>query len=1036
MKILLIQLSDIHFALGANTLLSKQEKLQNTLTHQTLLADKVFICVTGDSVFSGTSSEYNIAHKFITNLHSNLSQEFNTRKIDIVIIPGNHDCDFSHESNTVREAILKSIYSDSSTIEDSKIIDICTSVQENFFEYNNTTATISSKLEKNNCIWSSKVRLSDKHSIVFNCYNTALMSTLKEKQGSLLFPVDKLNTPKLEEQEASIIVSLLHHPKSWFAANNARAFYQKIEATSDIALTGHEHIHSTSLRDDLDGNNFLYIEGGVLQDSQSASNSSFNTILIDLDNEKINITNYKWDGKTFKEAITKEAIDYKERLGKFKQLYDFSKNHTDWLTDPGANYSHPNKNKLYLTDIFVFPNFREVLKSSSDKDGVSQRLFTSSESIINSLQKGFKILISGSENSGKTTIAKVLIRKILSLDLIPIYIEGHQIKKTDFSKFYTLLKRAFEKQYNDRVSGTFNSIPITKFAIIIDDFDKTQLNTSHKNKLLDVINQKIENIIIIGNEVLSIEEIAENNSHIQDSVLKFKHYEIAEQGYQLRYKLINQWNTLGTTEHISNEDLIRKNENAERIINGIIGPNLIPAYPVFLLTILQTIEAGNSHDLKESSYGHYYQVLITGTLNKNVKSDKIEAYYTYLSSLANHFYEEKAKELTIDNLRIFHKKHSERYMMSYISFDEIMQNLKSSQMLEENDYSLSFKYKYIFYYFAAKYLAENLYKSEIKERVKSLCRMLHRDYAANIILFLTHHTKDIFIIEEILSVAKKQFEDQRPATLQDDITALNNTILEAPKLFLNNKSNTQHKKEILEKKDTENTTLEDISNTKVEFDDEDQNIDALDISAKLNTAFKTLEIAGQILKNHHAKFEANEKIALAEESYFIGLRVLSLFFEVYTSSSDFIEGRIRQVLEKEPKNDNSKIQSIAKKIVFHIATSTTHSVLRKTSMAVGNEYLKDVFEKVKEKNDTNAVALIDFQINTEYYNNLPVNYLEKLKKKFEKNYMTTTLLRYIVLDYLYLYPTSVARKQQICNIIGISMQTQRYVAATSMESKK
>lgn len=121
--------------------------------------------------------------------------------------------------------------------------------------------------------------------------------------------------------------------------------------------------------------------------------------------------------------------------------------------------------------------------------------------------------------------------------------------------------------------------------------------------------------------MFSLDEIVSEQSNKEDDILlTFQTYHILEFGYKLRNKP-NKWNTINVLDTISEQERIKKNDAAENIINTIIGSNLVPAYPIFLLTILQTIEMGQPHVFKQSAYGHYYQVLITSSLGKIVKSN-------------------------------------------------------------------------------------------------------------------------------------------------------------------------------------------------------------------------------------------------------------------------------------------------------------------------------------------------------------------------------------------------------------------------------
>ncbi len=1038
MKLLLIHLGDIHLQAGAaNKILDRVEKLKGAVMNQAMLADRVVICVTGDSAFSGSNADFIIATELLSEIKRYVEKE---KRIDVpvIVVAGNHDCDFSN-SDKAREAVINNVFVNGDSAVDDAVIEICLKAQNNYKDFQDYF--LENTTENNRFFSNVNIALSNDYSITFNCYNTSLMSTLHEKQGGLYYPIHLLDDVLSNQHTSNIIVSLFHHPKGWLSSNNARKFFKKIESTSDIALTGHEHVASKSMNDNLEGNNFMYIEGGVLQETKNPNSSAFNLIMLDLAEEKIKAIEYIWKNNQYSANGNVEYISYKNKLGKFKNEFDFSEQHTDWLTSAGANFTHPNKDQIKLNDVFVYPNFRALPIENNGETVKQIDLFPNSEQIVTSLQQNFKILISGAENSGKTTLAKVFIRKIYDLELIPIFIDGAEIKYTGLDDFRKLLQKKFYAQYHEKLKERFETIAPEKIAVIIDDFDKIRLNIKYKYRLLDTLTNTFNNLIIIGNEVLVFEEIIDEGSLADETLSQYTHYEIAEYGHKLRYSLINQWNTLGSVETLSEEDRLRKNDRAQRIVNSIIGPNLIPAFPIFLLTILQTIEAGNPHDLKESSYGHYYQVLIIGSLGKLVrKNDEIDEYYMYLSELANYFYENRIRELSREEMEVFHRKHCELYKIKMV-FDKTIEILLKSQMIEENEGNITFKYKYIYYFFTAKYLSDNLYKTDVKEKVREMCKTLYQVHSANVILFLTHHSKDIFILQQITDVARNQFEECINATLDDDIGPINKLIQEAPNFILKEKNVNEHREELLSKKDNKESNNRGSADKPVDFNETDVKDgteipeDVLGISASLNTAFKTLEITGQILKNHYASFQGTTKVELAQEAYGIGLRLLSMFFNVYVNSSEYIESQIGQAIEKHTKLNAERRISLARNIVFQIASRTTHGILRKTAIAVGSEKLQEIFNEVRLLHNTNAVNLIDFYIHTEFYNSFPISTLEKLAKRFESNFLAMSILKKMVIDYLYLYPTTIQRKQQICSILNISIQTQRYLEGVSSEKK-
>lgn len=104
MKFLTIQLSDIHFRVDENSVLKKEEKLFEAIRNSTFEYDVVFLLITGDTAFSGKAVEYKIAEDFLKNLKSKL-ESYSKKNVNIIVIPGNHDCDFSLD-NKARQQLF------------------------------------------------------------------------------------------------------------------------------------------------------------------------------------------------------------------------------------------------------------------------------------------------------------------------------------------------------------------------------------------------------------------------------------------------------------------------------------------------------------------------------------------------------------------------------------------------------------------------------------------------------------------------------------------------------------------------------------------------------------------------------------------------------------------------------------------------------------------------------------------------------------------------------------------------------------------
>ena len=136
MHLILIQLSDIHISTRKypnNPILKRGEKLLAAIGSLFLQdVDGVVLLVNGDVAYAGLVDEYNLAYEFITLVRSGLAKLYPKAVLHSAFLPGNHDLDFDIDNDARRQLITTP---NLAAFGDGSIINICTSVQDNFFEF-------------------------------------------------------------------------------------------------------------------------------------------------------------------------------------------------------------------------------------------------------------------------------------------------------------------------------------------------------------------------------------------------------------------------------------------------------------------------------------------------------------------------------------------------------------------------------------------------------------------------------------------------------------------------------------------------------------------------------------------------------------------------------------------------------------------------------------------------------------------------------------------------------------------------------------
>lgn len=1034
MKIALLHFSDIHFTQLDNIILRRLSSIENAIHNHLNSISHLFIVICGDIAFSGKNEEYKVAEEFLNSLKKKC--ESKSTEVFFVIAPGNHDCNFEFNptNKQVRKITLESIRRNEAVVDDG-IINVCCEIQNDFFGFASNFNSSPENLILNKLLNVYSFKINEK-TIKFYSYNSAWTSELKENVGNLFFPIDMI-PEEFYSTYSDLAISVIHHPFYWQSPQMSRNLINKLQSTSDLIITGHEHDFSGYLNSNFNGTFNEFIESGSLQDSK-LDQSSFNLILYDFNKKSHQIITFNWS----EDLYISEESEWIEFKSLFKEKNDFtvSIDFNKFLIDPGATFSHPQKIDLVLNDIFIFPDFKDLDISRKKKEYLDK--IVSSKEVLD-FTKGLKLIVTGNERSGKTTFCKILFRKAYEEKYIPIYINGTKIKSTNDKDIEKLIIKCFSEQYECKNLEYFKQTKNEKKIIIIDDFDKTTLKSRYRSNFLNNISKEYKNIFITGNDLFYlIEYLSDSGSDEFDKFDEFNNYQILQFGPSKRDKLIKKWYNVNVEETEYNRTLVQKLDHATKIINTVIGKNIVPAYPIFLLTTLQAIEFGKPQDLSISQYGYYYELLINLAIHKVVKKQELFVLYdNFLTEYCFYLFKKQLKELSEQEFQEFFEYFKEEYDISENKgLIELRSNLTEASIFCVRNEMICIPYKYIYYYYLAKYFRDNIQRDNIiKDTISKMCKRLYQEDCANTIMFLTHLSNDPFILKELLISSQEIFKEFNPIEMGKDIEPINNLISEIPKLILKSKNIEDSRNKKLEKEDKleflEKYESEDSDNSERTID-LDEDINTIDIVAKINLAIKTLEILGQIVRKYYARIKSDEKYELASETFLLGLRTLGFFI---TMISENIEGFIKYLIEflssHEKSLSNFELEKMVRRFLFQLSLLGSHGMIKRISSAIGSEDLIKTFNRIENQVDFNSVKLINVSIKLDFYKALPVNDLKKLKYKFENNRLAITVLKQLVIDHLYMFPTDRREKAKICGILDIRIQDQLIIDEKSKVRK-
>ncbi len=1001
MKIQIIHLSDIHIEKANEPIHKKLPHLINAIANVDPEVKGCLLIFTGDISFSGKKEQFDIAEEFFFELLCEVESRFKDIPVKTIFVPGNHDCDISNE-NIVRDTIIEKI-KDKKTFK-KELVDIVIEPQTNFFNF---IEQVEDQNIKNKIYWTREFEF-EQEKIIINCFNTAWISTKKEQQGTLLFPVEIT----LKSPPNSLIISVFHHPYSWLESNNSRVFKGMVEESSDLILTGHEHVPGSFSKEFTHSSRNEFFEGGVLNDSKNSLNSSFNVVLIDFKNRKQKKLFYEFENKIcgYKEIREKstEWLEFKRNPVLVKNTFQFGKNISEFIEDLGTTYSHPRKSHVSLDDIFVFPDLRCL--EGGDLSGDSNPVkYISSEEVPDYILSN-NLLVVGERFSGKTALTKQAFSIFRKNGLVPIYFDGsrfneHLLKDGKFEKY---IEECFVEQYDNTDWGKYRQLEKEKKVAIIDNVHLFEVNDAGKVKIVEKLRQYFTKFFLVADDSLNFEKLKYSKKEenpfkdfINLEIMPFKNY--------LRCEMVEKWLILGQEYSCNGQEFIREVDRIDRLLSSVLASRMFPAVPVFILTLLQQIEANKKHILISGSYGELFEFLISAKLREsNIGKVDLVTLNTYLSELAYILFENESTAIGKEEFEEFHNSHNKKFALN-LNFGKVVEHLCFATILSEINNLFCFKYQFSFYYFLAKYLADHFHEDEIKNIFNKIALGLHREDYANIIILLSHFSKDPLILETVLEQTNGTFKQYPPCDFSEDFKFLDglDDKIDVELINLEDTSPREVRQELNKAKDE----IEQRSSSEVSSDSD---------SSDFNRATKALQVSGQILRSYAGSLESAKKIDLANACYALGMRAIKSFSVLLESSlDDFIESFYEEIKKENSKADEKRIKKLIRGLIYFLSQIAIISFIKKVSSSVGSPNLRLTFAEILKSDGNIGNRFVDISIKYDHFQSFPTSEVKGLIKELKNEPFNNRILQILTSMHFLLFEEDYQLRQQVCGWLGI-----------------
>jgi predicted MPP superfamily phosphohydrolase len=1024
MPIALIQISDIHFHETSDRIASRATAVGSAVLAKIPQPEAIFILLTGDIANSGAKAEYKVAEGFVERLKKSLHDQ-GIMSVEVVAIPGNHDLDLRVPSD-IRQFILENLdnyLSKEIDTSGSGFAEVL-SPQDNFFEFE-AIASGASVIPVQQRLFYQRTFTVGEHSIRFGCFNTAWLSRRQEIQAKLFVPKFALSAETPEAVDLSI--ALFHHPSNWLYADNAKEVSRFIERNFDVVLTGHEHDPDLVRSLKMSGESIDFLRAPAFSDSQVDFNG-FQCLTIDFEASLQTVSTFGWNGTRFTEADT-GLFKLLRNSGRPSSPFEIRDEFLIEVRDIGTGFRHPRcvppQCVLRLRDLYIYPDMTWVKiekilsKSGAKNDAVNGANF------VEFLHRHHKVVIFGQSDSGKTSFAKILFEDLLKRGFLPLLVSGTDLRNVrDDAKLVETLSRACVRQFAMNSGEPFFQAEPLLRVLIIDDFEKCKMSTDGRRQLMNLIGKRFGTVLVLASEIVRIQDMTEARE--SEPFYGFEQCLMKQFGRFHRQSLIRAWLRLGREGWSEiDEDIERQVATTDKTVQTLLGKNVLPHFPVTILTILQLMETKEAANTANGSYGYLYEALLKLTLAEIGPQD-VDEKITYISGIGYTMFSSSRPVMTEEELREEHQRYSATFDMVR-DFSKVTSDLLRAEVLVESNKTYRFKYQYIYYYSVAKYFQDHI--PELRQRLNEIAAHVYGEANANVLIFYVYLTKDQELIKRLVSDAKRIYSNIKPCDLDKDVDFLNRLAKEQPApLVLECGDPGARRDEYNRRQDeaaAENPPLV-LEDSEIGYDEA-----ATDI-IKITIAFKTLEILGQVLRNFTGSLPGPLKLDITQECYALGLRTLHAVLMIASSGIDSMRQYFGSLIsERSGITDPKELANRTDDYIVWIGQALATVTVKRVSYAVGHENLTNTYQRIVEGSKELSVRIIDAAIKLDHFERVPEKELTSLASLVRKNPCAYSVIRELVAEFLYFYNLDFPKMQSLGSQWHIAVQKPKYLSNRS-----
>jgi len=715
--------------------------------------------------------------------------------------------------------------------------------------------------------------------------------------------------------------------------------------------------------------------------------------------------------------------------------------------------SHPKTGKLRLSEFYTYPDLKAV---GDDEAKLRKRL--PGEAIVDLVISNKRILLLGPDRCGKSSLAKRLFADLHAKGEVPLLVGGSFLGSVNTERVRSVLDLRVKEQYEKLAPEAYWQVSGAKRVLIVDDLQLGLLDRIRREELVQELERRFDNIVLIGSDEFYYEELIpiardDRGAHV---LWSYSHYMILPFGHLRRERLVRTW--VGLDKEQDGRESEGKISQINQLLNHFLRINPIPQSPWVIIIIVQAADSPEPLHAANGSYGYLLQALITAAFSTSKLRHPINGKYRWLAELANDLFTRGSSSLPDDETRKLHARYQQEYGASDLDYKEMRDDLVGAGVLKIEGDEISFRQPYTYCYFVAWHLAERIHGGDTKARsdVRALWQDLYHEDTANILVFLAHLSSSPIALEEMTARAAELFSGSSETDFVADTGRINSLLKKPLELVFPPGDPAQNNRTLQDNQDEKQAdeaigkSMSKASSRSVSGE-KDERPASGNVSQVMEivTAMRAIEILGQVLRNEATARKVDTLMSITDEVFRLGRRLLGF---VFASAQETLDQRIATLeghyRERFPKAKDSDLKAEANRHLFNLYAMASFAVIKRVALAVGDRNLKEVFRKLIDR-DTNLVnRLYGLAIQLELSpGQLPLREAEALNdstegrkdssakgKKAKKpkgsspisrsiNNLAQTVVRALIVDYLYLNYVPREQAQSICRKLGIDMPT-------------